>query len=55
MVKIVMKTWPLVVGFDYTKLEQPSYSKVYTDWDDFTVWNINIHMEFDIIDPDNDH
>ena len=47
--------WPLVVGFDYTKLEQPSYSKVYTDWDDFTVWNINIHMEFDIIDPDNNH
>jgi hypothetical protein len=47
--------WPLVVGFDYTNLEQPSYSKVFTNWDDFTVWNINIHIDFNFIDPDNDH
>lgn len=35
-------TLPLYIRFDYTKLEQPSYTKTISHWDDFKVWNINV-------------
>ncbi|MFC2086255.1 hypothetical protein ACFLQ9_00890 [Bacteroidota bacterium] len=34
---------PLNINFDYTNLSQPSYSKTFTNWDNFSVYNLRIN------------
>lgn len=34
---------PLNINCDYTNLPQPSYSKIYTQWDNFQVYNVRLN------------
>ena len=36
------------IRFDFARLEQPSYSKQFTKWDDFTVWNLYINLDLNL-------
>jgi len=41
---------PFYIRFDYASLQQPSYTKMISDWDDFKIWSIIIRWDLNVFD-----
>lgn len=39
------KRFPLAISFDLTSLKQPSYVREYNDWDNFSIYSLNLNWE----------